>query len=864
MATAFITPTIVTTTTTRRSNYINNNNNNNRIKRTGETTGTHGSSFPLRLRQPPRLQQQLSDDDDQNDKNSSDNINNNDGDTSRLWETRNQLAQRLEDVNSLQESLQAIGTTKTTTTQILSDPSTTASATTTTTSTTTTTLDLLEQSLDEIETDVNQLVNQLLPPPGCVSLSQQDYVKAVTFFVSLPRSVRWALCTSLEQQQQEQQQHQNGNNKKNNRNDKNNNPLVMAGVSTAAKMASQWDLAPDIVARLYQYQDALLSEPTQLQQALDQTLNFQQEQQQVSQRSSSNSQDAANGPRFVINIDIGSNKNDNDKNNNKDKKKTTKPETTFLGSMGLQNLLEDDNNDKNNNKNDAADDDSMSFSKRDQRAFSTLPRVTREKGREVTTQQLQTILSCLEDDTKDDNNNNKDILFRVKGTESFPGGYVIFGNPVLQRRLQSPNRTRITTSSSSSSSSNNNNNNRNNEASILVETIDDKLSSQTASTTTTTTTANFGATVCYVQDEDYYLNDNADDEPVLLVISKDLSPTTNPLVFVAATAMALGTVILFVQDVYNYPGAAAGADGAQVLSHLAARNAIEAATASPTAADLVNGGGGSINNNGNPLEFMLFQQPNMNAMTKYLNVLFPLAAIQGCHELGHVLVAAKEEMNITFPTLVPCWGSPPFLCCLTKFRESPKTFTALFDFALAGPFLGLLVSLTFLVSGLQLTNAASPNELPYFPALSVNVLSMSTLAGTLVDYFAGGQEGFVSSQDPNTFIPLHPLAIAGYVGLLINALELLPIGATDGGRLSLSVFGRREHAVLSGLFWLVAIVLSLFLDRADFLVGAWLAFSFTQRDYEIPCRDEVTKLDSIRATIAFALWFFVALVVIPM
>ena len=62
------------------------------------------------------------------------------------------------------------------------------------------------------------------------------------------------------------------------------------------------------------------------------------------------------------------------------------------------------------------------------------------------------------------------------------------------------------------------------------------------------------------------------------------------------------------------------------------------------------------------------------------------------------------------------------------------------------------------------------------------ILRISTLGATIVDYLLGG--GVITSLSPAT-INLHPYTIAGYIGLVINALSLLPVGNTDGGRLCL-------------------------------------------------------------------------------
>jgi Zn-dependent protease len=316
-----------------------------------------------------------------------------------------------------------------------------------------------------------------------------------------------------------------------------------------------------------------------------------------------------------------------------------------------------------------------------------------------------------------------------------------------------------------------------------------------------------------------------DDSPVLLLLHKDMSPSPSPWLLGACSLTAVGTAFLFSVGVYG------GNDF--VKNRLTEQSSL---------GDFVN------------VEWF---------SEKTLEVLLPLLAIQLIHEFGHWAIAQRDGLKTTTPILIPGWGLP-FLGCLSNLKESPPNLSSLFDYALAGPVLGLAASLGCLVSGLELTNLASPEALQVFPALPVSVLQTSSLAGSLVDSMIGGGPGFVTLQDPQTAISLHPLAIAGYCGLLANALSLLPLGATDGGRLSLSLVGRSGNVIAGGLTWLLLLVASFTLVRPDALIGAWVVYNLAQNDVEIPCRDEVTQVDTVRAVTAFGLWFVALLTVIPM
>ena len=315
------------------------------------------------------------------------------------------------------------------------------------------------------------------------------------------------------------------------------------------------------------------------------------------------------------------------------------------------------------------------------------------------------------------------------------------------------------------------------------------------------------------------------ESPTLVLLKKDMSPEPRPLLRTLSNLAAMTTAFLFSVGVYG--------GNKLAMARLEEQ--------SPT---------------GDYVGFAWFTE-------KTFEVLLPILAIQVVHELGHWAIARRDGLKTTTPTLLPGWGLP-FLGCQNNFVESPKNLTSLFDYAMLGPLLGLLASLGFLVSGLELTNAAGPETLKYLPALPVDVLRSSTLGGSLVDSFLGGGQGFVTLQDPKMPVPLHPFAIAGFTGLLSNALALLPIGSTDGGRMSVTIFSRPGQLLVGSVVWLFLLIASFTFERADALIGAWAVYNIVQNDLEIPCRDEITEVDAVRAVVGFGLWFVAILAIVPM
>jgi hypothetical protein len=318
------------------------------------------------------------------------------------------------------------------------------------------------------------------------------------------------------------------------------------------------------------------------------------------------------------------------------------------------------------------------------------------------------------------------------------------------------------------------------------------------------------------------------DVPVLVFLNKDCSTSTPSYVTVLSTMTALATISLFGVGVY-------GANDL-ITQRLIDANALQ---------DYRNG-----------LDWLNAQMS--------VDLIIPLLAIQAAHEMGHYIIAWKDKFRIGIPTLLPFWQLP-FFGAWTPIVTAPKNLASLFDFAMLGSVMGLAVSAIFLYVGLQATAAASPDVAEFFPVMSVRELTRSTLGGTLVDNVLGGGSGFILLQDPSELVPLHPYAIAGFCGMMINALVLLPSGSNAGGRMALAMFGRLGNVAVTAFVWSSMLLSSwlFFEDQRDILLGALIVNSFTQKDQEIPCRDETAKVDLVRGLAGLSMWILAIFIVVP-
>mmetsp|Transcript_36664 Transcript_36664/g.88859 ORF Transcript_36664/g.88859 Transcript_36664/m.88859 type:complete len:600 (+) Transcript_36664:42-1841(+) len=265
----------------------------------------------------------------------------------------------------------------------------------------------------------------------------------------------------------------------------------------------------------------------------------------------------------------------------------------------------------------------------------------------------------------------------------------------------------------------------------------------------------------------------------------------------------------------------------------------------------------------------VFDVSSIDAIENIGQFLLPLFSILLLHELGHIYMAKKDGFKTRFllPALLPFPQGLPLLGSLTRLTSSPSNLTSLFDFAVLGNLLSLILSLSLIFSGILLSSHVDGQAFrtDALPSIPVGVLKLSTLGGSLVDYVNGGS-GFITAQESDTPVPLHPFFIAGYCGMIVSAVSLLPVGATDGGRLSLAIFGRQGHAVISGITWLALLGASLTLDddQGRVLTTALVVNSLIQNDMEIPCRNETDEVDPKRLVLCFSLWFLAALILVPM
>ena len=167
-----------------------------------------------------------------------------------------------------------------------------------------------------------------------------------------------------------------------------------------------------------------------------------------------------------------------------------------------------------------------------------------------------------------------------------------------------------------------------------------------------------------------------------------------------------------------------------------------------------------------------------------------LLSILLAHEFGHYFAARWYRVPVSLPYFIP-FPVSLFGTLGAFIRMSPRIphRRALFDIAAAGPLAGLVLAIPFTYVGILFSQLVRRDAMPG----SVITLGEPLLFQGL-SWLAHGNVG----QDVDTL--LHPLAFAGWAGMFVTALNLLPIGQLDGGHITHSLFGHRSRQVAFGMF----------------------------------------------------------------
>jgi membrane-associated protease RseP (regulator of RpoE activity) len=196
-----------------------------------------------------------------------------------------------------------------------------------------------------------------------------------------------------------------------------------------------------------------------------------------------------------------------------------------------------------------------------------------------------------------------------------------------------------------------------------------------------------------------------------------------------------------------------------------------------------------------------------------LSFSLPALFILLCHEMGHYLACRHYRLPSTVPYFLPLPAALGTLGAFIRIRAPIRDRRQLFDVGVAGPLAGFAALLPFLLVGVA---RSEPVDLgPLTPPADAAAAAILVVPGRCVAIHLATLLSH-GPLPPDTVLHLHPFALAAWFGLLVTAMNLLPVGQLDGGHVLYAVSPRLQHRL--------ALPLWLLLAGAAFLFPGWLVW----------------------------------------
>ncbi|AEA47712.1 site-2 protease family protein [Archaeoglobus veneficus] len=227
-----------------------------------------------------------------------------------------------------------------------------------------------------------------------------------------------------------------------------------------------------------------------------------------------------------------------------------------------------------------------------------------------------------------------------------------------------------------------------------------------------------------------------------------------------------------------------------------------------------------------------------------LSVLFVL----GSHEMGHYFAAKRWGLKTSLPYFIPFPTIIGTLGAVIKHRGPIPNRRALFDVGVSGPLVGIVAAIIVTFIGLNLKHTP-----PSAGGYEIGIPPLFYLI-TMATGFEGGY--------------IHPVAFAGWVGMFITALNMLPVGQLDGGHVLRAMIGKKSEMV-SKIVPICLIILGYVVEinmgtgsGSIWVLWGLITLFFSMHPHPSPIDDE-TPLDRKRVVLGIVAFVIAALCFTP-
>jgi membrane-associated protease RseP (regulator of RpoE activity) len=234
--------------------------------------------------------------------------------------------------------------------------------------------------------------------------------------------------------------------------------------------------------------------------------------------------------------------------------------------------------------------------------------------------------------------------------------------------------------------------------------------------------------------------------------------------------------------------------------------------------------------------YMENQDPLKNPLVIYKGATFavPLLLILLFHEFGHYLMSRKNRIKVSLPYFIP---GPTILGTFGAVIRSKAPFKnrkELLDVGATGPIAGFVISMIALAIGLATSQVVK--AVPGQGMMLGDSLAFKFISGMVQKKIPLGYDTLLS-----------PMAFAGWAGILVTMLNLLPIGQLDGGHIAYALFGKKQK-IIARIVVLSLIPLGIFLWQGWLI---WLILAFIVRIPHPPTLNDAVPLDNKRKVVGW-------------